>query len=198
MIGTGSEFAYGSGRLDATKVLDPGLIYETQQQDYIDYMCKQGYNTEKLRSHVGIHEINCSETKIDNKNADLNYPTMSAQVKLNTTFSEVFYRTVTNVGDRNSTYLGEIKSQDETKFKGNITVEPKRLHFSELGETKTFTVNVTGISEPNSKYSNETFMVANTWLTWTEMDGSRQVRSPIVIYSIVKKSEACRKFPKNK
>ncbi|CAA7057868.1 unnamed protein product [Microthlaspi erraticum] len=192
MLGLGNDFAYGSGQLNATKVLDPGLIYETKHQDYIDYICKQGYNTEKLRSHVGNHKINCSGTKID-QNADLNYPTMSARVKLNAEFSKVFYRTVTNVGDRNSTYLGEIKFRGEKSLWANITVNPKRLHFSELGETKTFTVNVTGKAEPNSKYSKDSFMIGNTWLTWTEMNGSRQVRSPIVIYSIIidKESRAC-------
>uniref|UniRef100_A0A1J3CU78 Cucumisin n=1 Tax=Noccaea caerulescens TaxID=107243 RepID=A0A1J3CU78_NOCCA len=197
MLGLGNDFAYGSGQLNATKVLDPGLIYETKHQDYIDYMCKQGYNTEELRSHVGSHTIDCSGTKID-QNADLNYPTMAARVKLNTEFSKVFYRTVTNVGDRNSTYLGEIKFRGEKSLGANITVNPKRLHFSELGETKTFTVNVTGKAEPNSKYSKESFMIGNTWLTWTEINGSRQVRSPIVIYSINidKESRACRKFHK--
>lgn len=190
MVGMGDGFAYGSGQLNATKVLDPGLIYETQHQDYIDYMCKQGYNTEKLRSHVGSNEINCSGIKLD-KNTDLNYPSMSAEVELNTKFSKVFYRTVTNVGNPKSTYLGKIKFRGKKNFKAKITVKPRWLNFSKLGQTKTFTVTVTGLSEPNSK---EKFMLGNTWLTWTEIRGSRQVRSPIVIYSIAKGTNACREF----
>lgn len=196
MAQPGNEFEYGSGRLNATKVLDPGLIYETGHQDYIDYMCKQGYNTQMLRSHVGSHDIDCSGTKID-LNADLNYPTMTARVDINTKFTKVFYRTVTNVGDPNSTYLGEIKFQVEKYFEAEITVEPKQLHFDESGNTKTFTVNVTGESKLNMNFKNS-FMTNNTWLTWTEMDGSRQVRSPIVIYSITNSTHACRKFHKNK
>ncbi|CAH8363044.1 unnamed protein product [Eruca vesicaria subsp. sativa] len=191
----GNEFECGSGRLNATNVLDPGLIYETRHLDYIDYMCKQGYKTQMLRSHVGSDKISCSGTKTD-LNADLNYPTMTAQVEINTKFTKVFYRTVTNVGAPDSTYLGEIKFQYEKNFDAEITVEPKRLHFDKLGDTKTFTVTVTGESKPNINYKNS-FMTENTWLTWTEMDGSRQVRSPIVIYSITKSYPACRKFHKN-
>ncbi|KAJ4906746.1 Subtilisin-like serine endopeptidase family protein [Raphanus sativus] len=148
-----------------------------------------------LRSHVGSHEIDCSGTKLD-LSADLNYPTRTARVDINTKFTKVFYRTVTNVGAPNSTYLGEIKFQDEKNFEAEITVEPKRLHFDKLGDTRIFTVNVTGESKPNMYYK-KSFMTYNTWLTWTEMDGSRQVRSPIVIYSITKSSHACRKFHKN-
>ncbi|EOA26624.1 hypothetical protein CARUB_v10022688mg [Capsella rubella] len=187
MTDEGNEFAYGSGHLNATKVLDPGLVYETHYQDYIDYMCKKGYDTEKLRSHAGSDEIDCSKTEKDPK-ADLNYPTMTAQVPLDSPFKEIFRRTVTNVYDGDSTYRAEIKNRDEKDF-DNIIVDPPELKFSEVGETKTFTVTVTGTSKPNWM-SGKAFMTRNTWLTWTEIDGSRKVRSPIVIYS-VKGPKAC-------
>ncbi|CAA0375779.1 unnamed protein product [Arabidopsis thaliana] len=184
-----NEFAYGSGHLNATKVRDPGLVYETHYQDYIDYLCKLGYNTEKLRSHVGSDKIDCSKTEIDH-DADLNYPTMTARVPLplDTPFKKVFHRTVTNVNDGEFTYLGEINYRGDKDF-DEIIVDPPQLKFSELGETKTFTVTVTGISKRNWN-KNRAFMTRNTWLTWTEKDGSRQVRSPIVIYSI-KGPKAC-------
>ncbi|XP_010508956.1 PREDICTED: subtilisin-like protease SBT4.1 isoform X1 [Camelina sativa] len=192
MMDEGNEFAYGSGHLNATKVLDPGLVYETHYQDYIDYMCKQGYNTEKLRSDAGSEKIDCSKTEIDPK-ADLNYPTMTARVPLDAPFEEIFRRTVTNVYDGESTYRGEINYRGDKDF-DNIIVDPPQLQFSELGQTKTFTVTVTGTSKPNWE-AGKAFMTRNTWLTWTEIDGSRKVRSPIVIYS-VKEPEACSLIPK--
>lgn len=192
MTDEGNEFAYGSGHLNATKVLYPGLVYETHYQDYIDYMCKLGYNTEKLRSHVGSDEIDCSKTEKDN-DAYLNYPTMTARVPLDKQFKKVFHRTVTHVDDRDATYLGEIKHPEEKDF-DEIILDPPQLQFSELGETKTFTVTVTGISKPNWM-SKEAFMTRNTSLTWTEKDGSRQVRSPIVIYSF-EGPKACTWIPK--
>ncbi|XP_019101961.1 PREDICTED: subtilisin-like protease SBT4.1 [Camelina sativa] len=181
MTDEGNEFAYGSGHLNAAKVLDPGLVYETHYQDYIDYMCKQGYNTEKLRSDAGSDKIDCSKTEIDPK-ADLNYPTMTARVPLDAPFEKIFRRTVTNVYDGESTYRGEINYPRGDKAFNDIIVDPPQLQFSELGQNKTFTVTVTGTSKPNWK-AGKAFMTRNTWLTWTEIDGSRKVRSPIVIYS---------------
>lgn len=197
MTDAGNELAYGSGHLNATKVLEPGLIYEIHHHDYIDYMCKKGYNTERLRSNVGSNQIDCSGTEKDPK-AELNYPTMTARVeKLNTPFEIVFHRNVTSVDDRKAIYVREIKYGGIKNFDATITVDPTQLEFSKLGDTKTFTVTVTGISKPNLKKPKNSFMIGNTWLTWTEIDGSRQVRSPIVIYSIAKESKDCRKFPKN-
>lgn len=126
------------------------------------------------------------KTKIDH-NADLNYPTMTARVNHNTKFTKKFNRNVTNVDYRKSTYLPvpEIKYRGEKNLL--VTVVPKQLYFNKLGETTSFTVTVEGESQANSE---ESFWKGNALLTWTAIDGSRHVRSPIAIYSIAKEG-AC-------
>lgn len=56
------EFAYGSGLLNPTKAVDPGLVFDASPSDYIDFLCKQGYNTSTLRLVTGEHGV-CKSTK---------------------------------------------------------------------------------------------------------------------------------------
>ncbi|XP_059429286.1 subtilisin-like protease SBT4.3 [Corylus avellana] len=44
-----AEFAYGSGQINPTKAINPGLVYEALAEDYIKMLCSVGYDTNKLR-----------------------------------------------------------------------------------------------------------------------------------------------------
>ncbi|KAK4479763.1 hypothetical protein RD792_015298 [Penstemon davidsonii] len=102
-----ADFAYGSGHIDPVKAADPGLVYETVQDDYVKMLCGLGSNTTTLRNIFGVN-VNCSEGfKINPK--DLNYPSMTINIATfqsnkSMPFSEKFPRTVTNVGRATSTY----------------------------------------------------------------------------------------------
>ncbi|KAL3839011.1 hypothetical protein ACJIZ3_023602 [Penstemon smallii] len=165
-----AEFAYGSGHIDPVKAADPGLIYETLQEDYIKMLCGLRSDTSTLRKIFGVN-VNCSEGfKINPK--DLNYPSMtvsigsfeSNQIK---PFAEKLTRTVTNVGRANSTY----KANTSIGSDYNINVNPNILTFGELDEKKTFEVTISG------KF---TGIMISAALEWS--DGVHNVRSPIVIY----------------
>ncbi|KAL0385714.1 UNVERIFIED_CONTAM: Subtilisin-like protease SBT4.3 [Sesamum radiatum] len=49
-----AEFSYGTGHIDPVKAVDPGLVYETFTEDYINLLCSLGYNTATLRSQVPL------------------------------------------------------------------------------------------------------------------------------------------------
>ncbi|PON69943.1 Peptidase S8, subtilisin-related [Parasponia andersonii] len=51
------EFAYGSGLLNALKAVDPGLVYDASENDYVEFLCKQGYDNKTLRLITGDNSV---------------------------------------------------------------------------------------------------------------------------------------------
>lgn len=97
------EFAYGLGHINPLKAIDPGLIYDTSEADYIDFLCKQGYNTSFVRLITGDNSSSCITTVLG-RGWSLNYPSFSLDVEDGLPINAVFTRTATNVGPPNSTY----------------------------------------------------------------------------------------------
>uniref|UniRef100_A0A2N9IT11 Inhibitor I9 domain-containing protein n=1 Tax=Fagus sylvatica TaxID=28930 RepID=A0A2N9IT11_FAGSY len=170
---SGAEFAYGSGHINPTKAVDPGLVYEAFKEDYIMMLCGMGYNETKLKLISGDNNITCSEASTKALPRDLNYPSMTALVNATTSFNVTFHRTVTNVGFANSTYKATTFTNSDVK----IVVEPEVLSFKSLNEKKSFVVSVTG--GPSVLPTNSS--IASSSLVWS--DGSHSVRSPIVLFT---------------
>ncbi|KAL0336309.1 UNVERIFIED_CONTAM: Subtilisin-like protease SBT4.6 [Sesamum radiatum] len=84
-------------------IMTTGLVYETNEQDYIKLLCNIGYTIESIRKLFNNNSINCPK-QVDTTINDFNYPSISLQVKQGVPFSASFTRTVTNVGPANSTY----------------------------------------------------------------------------------------------
>nr|POE80112.1 cucumisin [Quercus suber] len=124
--------------LNPTKAVDPGLVFDASVSYYIDFLCKQGYNTSTLRLVTGEQSV-CKSTKAG-RGWDLNYPSLSLAIEDGQKISGIFTRTVKNVGSPNSTYHAKIDKPDSL----NITVEPSVLSFSAVGDKKTFIVNFKG------------------------------------------------------
>ncbi|KAL2253465.1 UNVERIFIED_CONTAM: Subtilisin-like protease SBT4.3 [Sesamum indicum] len=164
-----AEFSYGAGHIDPVKAVDPGLVYETFTEDYINMLCSLGYDTATLRKILGINSTCPTGVQITPK--DLNYPSMAKRIMTGgstiITFSENFTRTVTNVGLKNSTY--KVTTSISPDY--NISVKPDILTFRTLNERKSFEVIISG------KISGE---MVSAELEWS--DGVHRVRSPITVY----------------
>ncbi|TXG70828.1 hypothetical protein EZV62_005763 [Acer yangbiense] len=130
------EFSYGSGHINLVKAVDPGLVFDASEADYINILCKQGYNTTKLRLVTGDVSV-CTSTK-PGRPWDLNYPSLTVAIEDGQKITAVFTRTVTNVGFPNSTYCASVYMPYPMK----VTVEPQVLSFSGVGEKKAFAVKV--------------------------------------------------------
>ncbi|KAJ4832237.1 hypothetical protein Tsubulata_001995, partial [Turnera subulata] len=165
------EFGYGAGHINPAKAIDPGLVYDATEQDYINFLCKQGYNTTTLRLITGTNSSFCSSTKLG-RAWDLNYPTFSVAVEDGQLIDAVFTRTVTNVGSPNSTYTLSM----HLPYSVTVSVQPSTLKFSYFGEKKTFEVKVYG-----PKIWQQPIMSGA--ITWS--DGKHVVRSPLVVYNIL-------------
>lgn len=178
------EFAYGSGQINPAAARDPGLVYNASATDYINFLCKQGYNSSTLRLVTGDNSTCDGITP--GRAFDLNYPSFSLYVEDGQTISGLFTRKVTNVGAANSTYKPIINRPIINTVSLpffmpveewiSVVVEPSVLTFSAVGETQTFTVNVTGPAISQQP-------ITSGAITWT--DGTHAVRAPLVVYNYI-------------
>ncbi|KAL5727656.1 hypothetical protein ACHQM5_000826 [Ranunculus cassubicifolius] len=166
-----AEFAYGSGHINPVKAIHPGLVYDASESDYIDYLCKNGYNTKSLRLVTGDSSV-CKSTTITGNSWDLNYPSFSLAIVDGEHINGTFTRTVTNVGSNTSTYYVSVKVADFIK----VEVKPAVLRFKARGEKRKFTVKISGpeiVQQP----------IVSGSITWS--DGKHVVRSPLIVYSVL-------------
>jgi subtilisin family serine protease len=165
------EFAYGAGHINPAQAIDPGLVYDAYVGDYINFLCEQGYNSTTLRMVTGDNSSDCQNT-LPGRAWDLNYPSFSVAVEDGQQIEAVFTRTVTNVGSPNSTYTSSMYMPSSV----SVVIEPSVLSFSSIGEQKSFIVKVYGpqiVQQP----------IMSGAIIWE--DGVHEVRSPLVIYSIL-------------
>ncbi|KAI5417289.1 hypothetical protein KIW84_042048 [Lathyrus oleraceus] len=160
-----SAFTYGAGHVRPNLAVDPGLIYDLNVTDYMNYLCSRGYNSSQLKVFYA-KPYTCPKSF---SLVDLNYPTMTvakfkSRQPLNVT------RTVTNVGSP-SEY--RVKIEEPPQF--HVRVEPEILRFEHKGEKKEFKVTFT--MKPGSEYPPYYYTFGE--LIWT--DGKHRVRTLISI-----------------
>ncbi|KAL4383894.1 hypothetical protein GQ457_15G029810 [Hibiscus cannabinus] len=140
-----AELAYGSGHVNPVKAINPGLVYDNAEGDNVRFLCSIGYSEEKIRAISGTNS-SCPKTSPLPRN--FNYPTLSALVKADGSFTVKFQRTVTNVGVATSTYNATISSSPKLE----VTVIPQVLSFKTLWEKKSYNVTVTGKAWPKCQW----------------------------------------------
>lgn len=157
-------FATGGGHVNPSRASDPGLVYDLQSDDYIPYLCGLNYTDREIQQIVQ-RKVECSQvTSIPE--AQLNYPSFS--IWLGQT-SLTYSRTVTNVGEANSTYNIEM-----TPIPGvDVAVSPDSLVFTEVNQKLTYNITFSLSSTP----VDEDFVQgAIAWVS-----NNHSVRSPIAI-----------------
>ncbi|KAK8645543.1 hypothetical protein V6N13_119369 [Hibiscus sabdariffa] len=163
------EISYGSGHVNPIKSINPGLVYETLNEEYIKLMCSLGYTTDNIKRVSGNHSP-CPKGSKNVAPRNLNYPSLTASVAANKPFTVSFHRTVKNVGPANSIYKVQVSPNPRLQVK----VVPEVLSFKALNEVKAFTVTV------NGRGLRAESTVSTTLIWW---DGSHSVRSPIVVHT---------------
>ncbi|KAL9316302.1 hypothetical protein ACSQ67_017303 [Phaseolus vulgaris] len=161
-----AEFAYGAGQINPLKAVNPGLVYDVGPNDYINFLCGQGYSTTTLRRITGDNNTCTSANRGSVFN--LNLPSFALATARSSYNSVSYGRTITNVGSARSTYRAIVSGYPSSL---NIQVVPNVLTFTSLGQRLSFTLRIQGtINADLDSFS----------LTWD--DGTHQVRSPIVVY----------------
>ena len=161
-----AEFGYGAGHIDPLKSLNPGLVYDANVTDYINFLCGQGYNTTMLELVTGDTST-CTEAT-SAPVWDLNLPSFALHTEPLQFFSQNFSRTLTNVSPTASTYKANIVAPVGIK----VRVEPSVLSFNSTGDKNSFILIIEGAI-------GQTGVSAS--LVWD--DGVHKVRSPIIVYA---------------
>ncbi|XP_058763092.1 subtilisin-like protease SBT3 [Vicia villosa] len=162
-----TPLAMGAGHVNPNRALDPGLVYDAGVQDYVNLLCALNFTQQNITAITRTSFNDCSKPSLD-----LNYPSFIAFVNggnssVRTTHE--FRRTVTNVGEGQSTYFASI-----TQIKGfNISVVPNKLVFNKKNQKISFKLKIEG---EKVTLKNE---VSFGYLTWK--DSKHVVRSPIVV-----------------
>ncbi|XP_047951931.1 subtilisin-like protease 4 [Salvia hispanica] len=156
-------FATGSGHVNPSRAIDPGLVYDIQPQDYLPYLCGLNYTDHQVEMFLR-RRVNCRvESKI--AEAELNYPSFSIIFSGKST-SQVYTRTVTNVGDPDSSYKVKISPPHGV----GVRVKPTTLNFSETKQKLQYKVTFSRLtSAPHTNF-------VQGFLKWTSP--TRSVRSP--------------------
>ncbi|XP_054818874.1 subtilisin-like protease Glyma18g48580 [Prosopis cineraria] len=158
-----TPFAYGSGHVRPDLALNPGLVYDLSESDYLNFLCGSGYSDSLVASFNFNKIYKCPRSyKIE----DFNYPSISVSVLEAKPVTVT--RTVTNVG-RASTYKATVQAPKGVK----VVVQPETLSFKKTGEKKRFKVTF----QTSRLFQNASFPFGE--LLWT--DGKHRVRSPIVV-----------------
>ncbi|KAJ6742430.1 PROPROTEIN CONVERTASE SUBTILISIN/KEXIN [Salix viminalis] len=168
-----AEFGSGSGQINPSEAVHPGLVYDINMSSYIRFLCKEGYNSTTISLLIGgKKKYKCSNLKPAQGIDGLNYPSMHAQLKsAGSKISAVFYRTLTNVGyGNNSVYKATVTSPKDVSIK----VVPNSLKFNRTHQKQSFEVFVEGGSMQNGT------QILSALLEWS--DSKHIVRSPIIIY----------------
>ncbi|CAJ1971132.1 unnamed protein product [Sphenostylis stenocarpa] len=158
-----TPFEYGAGHVQPNLAIDPGLVYDLNTTDYLNFLCASGYNQAllKLFGNLKISYTCPKSYRIE----DFNYPSITvhhpASKPINVT------RVVTNVGPP-GTYVVSTHGPKGIK----VLVQPSSLSFKKTGEKKRFQVILQAISVPRGLP-----LFGN--LSWT--DGKHRVTSPIIV-----------------
>lgn len=162
-------FDFGGGIVNPNRAADPGLVYDMDTADYIQYLCAMGYSNPSI-SHLTELPISCP-TKQPSM-LDINLPSITIPSLRNST---TIIRTVTNVGPVNSKYKAVI----EPPIGITIAVQPDTLVFDSTRKTITFTIFVSSSHNVSTGYLFGS-------LTW--YDGEHTVRSPISVRTQITES----------
>ncbi|KAK4277644.1 hypothetical protein QN277_015608 [Acacia crassicarpa] len=162
-------FDFGGGIVNPNRAADPGLIYDMNSSDYVQYLCGMGYSKSGI-SLLTEHPV-CCPTKRPSM-LDINLPSITIPSLEKST---IIVRTVTNVGPVNSKY----KAVVESPMGITIAVQPDTLYFNSTVKAVTFSIGV------NSSHHVSTGYLFGS-LTWH--DGEHSVRSPISVRTQITES----------
>ncbi|CAA7025101.1 unnamed protein product [Microthlaspi erraticum] len=135
-------FDYGGGLVNPEKAANPGLVYDLGLEDYVLYMCSQGYTESSISQLVGKGTV-CSNPRpsvLDFNLPSITIPNLKEEVTLT--------RILTNVGPLDSVY----KLAVEPPLGVQVTVTPETLVFNSATKRVSFKVKVSTTHRINTGY----------------------------------------------
>lgn len=156
--------------MNPLKAVNPGLVYDAHESDYVKFLCGQGYTTAMVQ-RLTADASACTPANTA-RVWDLNYPSFALSSTPSESINQFFTRTLTNVGSKASTYKAAVYGAPPGL---TISVSPPVLSFHAIGEKKSFKLTIRGTLSHS---------IVSASLVWN--DGLHQVRSPITVYVVNK------------
>ncbi|XP_004308189.1 PREDICTED: CO(2)-response secreted protease-like [Fragaria vesca subsp. vesca] len=133
----------GVGEINPIKALNPGLVFETITENYLEFLCYYGYKEKDIRL-MSNTKFNCPKVSTEKLISNINYPSISVS-KLNRHQPVMtIKRTATNVGAPNSTYIAKVNAPVGLVVK----VLPEKIVFAEGVRKVSFQVSFYGKEAP--------------------------------------------------
>ncbi|CAA3026982.1 subtilisin-like protease [Olea europaea subsp. europaea] len=166
-----TPLAMGAGQVKPNRALDPGLTYDATPHDYVNLLCSMNFTQQQIKT------LTRSSYTCSNPSSDLNYPSFIVYYTNGTTTKLVqkFQRTVTNIGDRVATYMDKVTAPEGSI----VNIYPTALVFGEKYQKLSYTVTI-------SYQGDSSGAVTFGSLIWVEDNGKHAVRSPIVVFPMIK------------
>ncbi|CAB4296121.1 unnamed protein product [Prunus armeniaca] len=167
---TATPYDYGAGEVRTTGPLQPGLVYETDTIDYLNYLCYYGYNISQIKTiaRTAPKEFACPKDSNADYISNINYPSIAIS-NFNGKETKNVSRRVTNVaGDGETVFTANVDAPTGL----SVTVIPDKLEFSKNNQKLSYQVV---FSSTTSSPKGDMFGS----LTWT--NGKNKVRSPFVV-----------------
>ncbi|KAK3153567.1 hypothetical protein QOZ80_2BG0177460 [Eleusine coracana subsp. coracana] len=164
-----TPFVRGAGHVDPAGALDPGLVYDATEHDYISFLCALGYTAKQIALFTNDGSVTDCSTQTSSV-GDLNYPAFSAVFRsANDRITQ--RRVLTNVGTLVSTYTANVTNPPGVR----VTVNPPTLHFMRGRSRRKFEVTFELLESAETVTTKYSFGS----LVWS--DGTFKVTSPIAI-----------------
>ncbi|CAI9299037.1 unnamed protein product [Lactuca saligna] len=162
-----NPFDYGSGFINPTTVLNPGLVYDSTLTDHKAFLCSIGYDQKSLRL-VTRDNTTCEDQSFSTP-SNLNYPSIVIPY-LKSNFSVT--RTLTYVGnsDKKTVWTSVVAPPRGVE----VDIVPQRLVFSGYGRKMSFTATFRFSGEPRGYVFG--------WLQWR--NEKVRVNAPLVVRAV--------------
>ncbi|KAL0376227.1 UNVERIFIED_CONTAM: Subtilisin-like protease SBT1.6 [Sesamum calycinum] len=166
-----TPYDYGAGHLNLDLAMDPGLVYDLTDNDYVSFLCAIEYGPKTIQV-ITRSQVSCPMRKPLLEN--LNYPSITAMfpTRLTGVSSKTFFRMVTNVGEADAVYHVRVEPPKGVK----VSVKPGKLVFSETTRRLGYYVSIT-VDSRNLVLDDSGAVFGS--ISW--VDGKHVVRSPIVV-----------------
>lgn len=169
-LATGKEstpFVHGSGHVDPNRALNPGLVYDIEMNNYVDFLCAIGYDSKRIAVFVkNPATVDCTAKKLPSP-GDLNYPSFS--VVFDSENGVVTYKRSVKSVCENVDAVYEVKVNAPLGVE--VSVSPSKLAFSSENSVLSYEITFSSVG------------ISSTWsfgsIEWS--DGEHLVRSPIAV-----------------
>ncbi|VVB07924.1 unnamed protein product [Arabis nemorensis] len=145
-----TPFDMGSGFVNATAALNPGLIFDTSFEDYMSYLCGINGSDPVVFNYTGL---SCSANNAKISGFDLNLPSITVST-LNGT--QIFRRSMRNIAGNETYNVGW-----SPPYGVSMKVSPTKFSIA-MGETQTLSITLNATKNSSSSSFGRIGLFGNT------------------------------------